>query len=322
VWTIVSSLSAGHVAVLAGLTVWNIVTYWPMLVIAMPGLRLSQAAVVNQSSTSVAMTVPGGGALAVGVSYGMYSSWGFTASQVALSALVTGIWNTFVKLGMPVVAVGLLAIRNEDSTGLVSAAVVGVSLLAAATVILLLALRTERVARAVGNAAAAVANRARRLFRKPPVTGWSDRAATFREQILGLVRRRWAALTGAELVSQLSVFLVLLASVRFVGIGEPRVSWTHVLAVFALVRLASTFPIIPGNIGLAELGYAAGLIVAGAPRPEAVAAVLVFRALTYYVQIPIGGVTYLIWRNKHGWRRPQPRASAETGVAEPVPSSR
>ena len=34
-----------------------------------------------------AMTVPAGGAVAVGVSYAMYSSWGFGASQVALSAL-------------------------------------------------------------------------------------------------------------------------------------------------------------------------------------------------------------------------------------------
>jgi len=76
VWTIVRSLSWTEMLILIALSAWNIVTYWPMLVAAMPGLTLGQAAVVCQSSTSVAMTLPGGGAIAVGVSYAMYTSWG------------------------------------------------------------------------------------------------------------------------------------------------------------------------------------------------------------------------------------------------------
>ena len=55
VWEIVRGLTFTEVAVLVGLSAWNIVTYWPMLVAAMPGLTLGQAAVVCQSSTSVAM---------------------------------------------------------------------------------------------------------------------------------------------------------------------------------------------------------------------------------------------------------------------------
>src|SRR5919109_841365 len=89
VWSIVRSLSWAEILILVLLSAWNIVTYWPMLVAAMPGLTLGQAAVVCQSSTSVAMTLPGGGALAVGVSYAMYTSWGFTRSQVAASAATT-----------------------------------------------------------------------------------------------------------------------------------------------------------------------------------------------------------------------------------------
>jgi hypothetical protein len=34
--------------------------------------------------------------------------------------------------------------------------------------------------------------------------------------------------------------------------------------------------------------------------------VLLFRLLTYGVQIPIGGFTYLIWRAKRDWRKPAP----------------
>ena len=61
-----------------------------------------------------------------------------------------------------------------------------------------------------------------------------------------------------------------------------------------------------GNVGLAELGYVAGLVVAGGDQPEVVAAVLVFRFLTYYAQIPIGGITYLVWRRNRTWRKAPP----------------
>jgi uncharacterized protein (TIRG00374 family) len=94
-----------------------------------------------------------------------------------------------------------------------------------------------------------------------------------------------------------------LLSLRFVGVSVHQVSTLRVFAVFALVRLASSVPIVPGNVGLAELGYVAGLVLAGGDKPAVVAAVLVFRFLTYYAQIPLGAITYLIWRRKGTWRK-------------------
>ena len=112
VWAIVRSLSWTEVLILVSLSAWNIATYWPMLVAAMPGLTLAQAAVVCQSSTSVAMTLPGGGAIAVGVSYAMYSSWGFAPSDIALSTLLTGIVNMSFKFVLPVISLAVLAING------------------------------------------------------------------------------------------------------------------------------------------------------------------------------------------------------------------
>src|SRR5437899_11149836 len=101
VWRDIRGLSWQDDAILVALTALNIVTYWPMLVAAMPGLRLGQAAVVCQSSTSVAMTLPAGGALAVGVSFAMYASWGFTAADVARSAMATLLANLSFKVIPP-----------------------------------------------------------------------------------------------------------------------------------------------------------------------------------------------------------------------------
>jgi uncharacterized membrane protein YbhN (UPF0104 family) len=42
--------------------------------------------------------------------------------------------------------------------------------------------------------------------------------------------------------------------------------------------------------------------------------VLLFRALTYGVQIPLGGVAYLIYRAKSSWRHPvSPEPHVVTG---------
>jgi putative heme transporter len=45
-----------------------------------------------------------------------------------------------------------------------------------------------------------------------------------------------------------------------------------------------------------------GLVAAGGPPGQVTAAVLVFRALTWLLPVPLGAVTYLIWRRRgaHG----------------------
>ena len=47
-------------------------------------LTLGQAAVNNQASTAIANTLPGGGALAVGLSYTMFREWGFDNAAIGL----------------------------------------------------------------------------------------------------------------------------------------------------------------------------------------------------------------------------------------------
>ena len=311
VWAIVRGLTWSEAAILVALSAWNIVTYWPMLVAAMPGLRLGQAAVVCQSSTSVAMTLPGGGALAVGVSYAMYTSWGFAPSDIALSTLLTGIVNMSFKFVLPVVSLAVLAIHGEGDTELLSSALVGVGLVLGTFAILTEMIRREAFAYRVGSLIGSASSSLRRLVRMPPVTTGGDVAVRFRSKLIQVLRNRGLMLAVAEVVSQFSLYFVLLAALRFVGIPDATVSWAKVLAVFAFVRLGTAVPIVPGNVGIVELGYIGGLVLAGAPRAQVVAAVLVFRFLTYFVQIPIGGLTYVVWRRRHSWIRPRPAALQE-----------
>src|SRR5919198_4988276 len=123
VWDAITGLSLGQVLALIGVTAFNIVSYWPQMVGSLPGLTMPQAAVNNQSSTTVANTVPGGGFIANGVTIGMYRSWGFSGAEIGLSMLTTAIWNSFIKLGLPIVAVVILAVQGSKTTLLVPALV-------------------------------------------------------------------------------------------------------------------------------------------------------------------------------------------------------
>jgi putative heme transporter len=134
-----------------------------------------------------------------------------------------------------------------------------------------------------------------RLVRRPPVAGWELATVKFRTRTVGLVQRRWIAITVTSLVSHLSLYLVLLVTLRHVGVSAPEVSWAEVLAVFAFARLATAIPLTPGGAGFVEAVLIGGLVAAGGARPQVVAAVLVYRVLTSLLPIPAGIGTYL-WR--------------------------
>ena len=298
-----TSLELLTLGLLAG---WNLVTYWLVMVAVTPGLTYRQAMVLTESTTAVANTIPGGSALGMGLTYAMLGSWGFSKSRSTLALVVSGLWNNFAKLSLPVLALALLALQGRTSAGRLTAGLLGLAALASAVSVFALALRREEFARRVGEVAGAAATRVRRVLKKGPADGWGDATVKFRYRTIGLIRRAGLRLSIATVVSHLSLYLVLLVALRHIGLAEAEVSWTEVLAVFAFVRLLTAIPITPGGLGVVELGLIAGLSAAGGERAQVVAAVLIFRALTYVLPIPFGLVTYVFWRRNRSWRDTAP----------------
>jgi len=308
----------GGSLVLIGL--WNLATYWFVLTAALPGLRLREAAVVNQASTAVSNTMPAGGVIGVGVSITMLTSWGFTIGSIGRSAVVTGIWNNFVKLGMPVLALSLLALEGEITPARLLSAAVGIAVLVGAVVVFAMLLRSDRLARTLGRGLGRFVDWARRLLRKEAVGGWGERASTFRTETIGLLRHRWIWLTVATLVSHISLYLVLLVALRHVGVSQDELSWIAVLAAFAFVRLISALPLTPGGVGVVELGYAAVMTLGldDLTSAKVVAAILVFRAVTYLLPIPLGLISYGTWRGNKSWKMTEEERALISGDAYEV----
>ncbi|SEP26920.1 lysylphosphatidylglycerol synthase transmembrane domain-containing protein [Trujillonella endophytica] len=313
VWSAVTAMSWAELTVLGLAAAWNIATYQFVMITTMPGLRLREATVSTTTTTAVSNTVVGGAALSLGLTYAMNSSWGFSRSRTSVCLLLSGLWNNFAKLALPVLALVLLAFSAPPTPGRLVAGLVGVAGLLVAVVLLGLLLRSREGAARIGIAAGTVATALRRPLGRPPVQGW-DRATTkFRDRTVLLLRARWHWLTLATVVSHLSLFAVLLLSLRAVGVDAEEVSAVEALAVFAFARLLTAIPFTPGGLGVVELALITGLSAAGDERALVAAAVLVFRALTYVLPIPLGVATYLFWRHNRSWRRP-PNSAPRTDL--------
>jgi uncharacterized membrane protein YbhN (UPF0104 family) len=85
----------------------------------------------------------------------------------------------------------------------------------------------------------------------------------FRDRAGALITARGWRITAATAASNLTLWLVLLACLRGVGLSQAQVPWQTSLAAFAFVRLLTVLPITPGGLGITELGLIAALAGAG-----------------------------------------------------------
>jgi uncharacterized protein (TIRG00374 family) len=301
VWAAITGMTWLELTLLGLLAVWNLCTYafvW-MACTPAPQLSFGHAMVMTQSTTAVSNTVPGGGAaVGIGMTYAMLGSWGYSRSKSTTAVLVSGVWNIFIKLGMPVFALALVLLQGGPGGGKLTVALLAIGGLVGAIVVFALILRSEEGARRFGLLAGRVASRLLGLVRRPPVHGWDLATVKFRARTITLVSHRWIAITATELVSHLSLYLVLLVALRDVGVSNAQVGWAEVLLAFALARLATAIPVTPSGLGFFEAVLIAGLTAAGGDRDQVTAAVLVYRVLTWGLPILVGAFTYLWWRRR------------------------
>ena len=298
VWASTNAMSWPQVLLVAVAAAASMATTWIMICAVLPSIRLREAAVVNLGSNAVANTLPAGGALAMGVSWAMLSSWDVSTAQYVLYTLVSGIWNVFARLGLPVLALLVLATAARPGAGLIAAAAVGLLLLAALAAGLGLLVRSEAFAFRAGRALQYAAVTGCRLARRRATFDVPGSLLGFRRQAGALIAARGWRITVATAAANLTLWLVLLACLRGVGLSQAQVSWQTSLAAYAFVRLLTVLPITPGGLGITELGLI-GILAAGAGHQataQVTAAVLLYRAVTYLPPIPLGAIACLAWR--------------------------
>ena len=237
VWDVVQTLSWQQILALLGATILNLATYPPNSMAALPGLHFRQAFVVTQASTASTYVAPGGAAPGIAVSYAMLRGWGFGSRAVTIAVAVIGVWNQLAIFGFPIVALALLTVVGENNPLLQTVALIGLAIFIAVVVGLALGFKSEALAHRVGELAARIVTRLKKVVRRKPVTWGGASLARFRRDTIGLLRRRWHVLTLATLAGQLTVFLVLLVSLRVLDVPASEVSGIEVFAAWSIIRV-------------------------------------------------------------------------------------
>ena len=272
-----------------------------------PSLRFGRALYSRTVATTAANTIPGGGAIGVGLTYVMLGRWGHSGAEIGASVALTGIWNNLARMLLPAAALVAATMTGVEMSSLVDGTLIGIASLLVASLAIVIVLRSrikDRVLRPIDRFVAWI----RRLMHKPP-----DPEDSPSQRFLGVIGNavgtRWLRLMLTTLAYHLSLYGCLLVALRTVGVEAADLHWASVLAAFSLIRLISAIPITPGSLGVTEVGLT-GLLTAGlgdAGAALVAAAVLVFRFLTYAVPTVAGVFAAIVWNRSRARTMPPGR---------------
>ena len=115
-------------------------------------------------------------------------------------------------------------------------------------------------------------------------------------------------------ISFLWTLLYWISNMACLAIAFPAVGaslpWQGLLIAYAAGQLAALLPITPGGLGMTEGSMGVALMFCGRPA-TALAAVLLYRLITYWAVLPAGGICYLTLRRSHSVVIPQSAGQVE-----------
>ena len=264
---------------------------------AQPGMTTKQGLSLYHVSNTMAMIPPGG--LDLITRFQMCRGWGFGAGESTSAVIGSYIFNTFSKLLLPLIAILLLDLRRIQDDDLDALAIIGLIAVVVGGAGLFLIVRSPNLAERTGKVLGRIVRWVVGIFRREVATDFRDLALQFSEQNADLLRTRWHLGLATGLGAQVMGFAVLLVAIRSVGVDQTALDWVVVFAAFSAVAVITTIPVfkLPG---IAEAIYIGALNLAsgGGIADQLVAAVFVFRFLTWLAPIPLGGIAYSGWRKE------------------------
>ncbi len=293
VWAVVQHIPFSHAVGYQALMVVGLYCYTFTITGAMPGLSHPRALILNVCGSSVGNLLPGGGAAGLAATYTICRSWGFDARRVSTMAIVTGVWNVLSRIALPVIAIFALYVGNTGLpavlTDLAFAGLVsGLGLLGAFVAVLV----SERAATVIGRGLDRLLGPILKRGKRTRTASIGSLVHDIREQISDNVRGHWFSLT-AGLVGFFGVYYLLFVLLaRDTGLTLPL---GKLFAAYAIGRLLTAVGITPGGIGVTEATTATILVGWGAMPAAATATVLLFTVFTHLMEVPLGGLGWLVW---------------------------
>jgi len=286
-------LHPGGLALLALLQLSALLLFTFTITGALPGISHLRALTVNLAGSLVANTLPFGGALAIGATYAICRSWGFSRSAIGISIVLGGVFATAGKVLLPMVGLAALVLQGGTvSATLRNAALFGVLGLLGVLAAFVTVMVSSRAAHAVGGFSQRVAQGVLRLLRRPRELGWEQGIARLRHQTRDVMRTGWLPMTLGTLGYFVVYFVLFWLCLHICGLVTGLGT---LLAAFALGRLLTSVAVTPGGLGVVEAGSVALLVAMGADPAQAASGILLFTIFTHVLEIPFGVIAWLAW---------------------------
>jgi len=253
------------------------------------GLGLTRALHNEVAANLVATVAPPPGDMVLRVA--MFRSWGVDAvgGMAGVTLATTVFWGArFLAPPLGLAVVAARGIREREWLVASISAAIAVAIIA----VLLVLLRSENWADAGGRFAARAVTR---VWRPVDAEAWAAAVVGFRAQVSATLRAHLAPALALMLAGILAEGLLLLASLRFVGVGGS-LSAIEILGVFLLAYPLTILPFL--GLGVLDAALVALWLTDSPAVPEAtlVAGMVVWRAVSLGGTLVIGALSLAWWR--------------------------
>ena len=297
-WPELRRLREGSLLPMAALTLVSLVYFWILLGLCLRSRAWFLLAASQLASAAIARVVPGGAATATAVQYRLLRDGGIEKSTVGTGLTVVTLLNFAVLFALPVFALPAIIFGPPIASALVNGAIAAAISFVAAAALSALFLSVDRPLIALGNTMDRVAARFGRSA--PDASPRADRLIASRNLIRTYLADRWYWVVLASFGRWAFDYLALVMAVRGTGHGDTS---SVMLLAFVTASLLGRIPLTPGGLGFVEAGLTGTLVLAGVSAGDAATATLAYRLVSYWLPIPIGALTYGIYRisqRRHG----------------------
>ena len=278
--------------------------YWPWLALAvvaeagsMAAFARTQRRVLRAGGTNVtlgsvmAVTYAGnaisaslplaGSELATAFTFRQFNRRGIDAAVAGWTLAVCGMYSS---LGFALVLTGG-AVASQSAAAAVLGCV-GAAVSLAPTVAVLAALRFPRIRRALNHAFTRLVGATCRVIRRPG-GGSQDALERLldRVAVLRLSRAQAAGILALATWNWVADCLCLAATIKATGTVVP---WQGLFLAYGAGMAAASFGLTPGGLGIVEATLSAALVAAGISGHRALAAVLVYRLISFWLVMAAG----------------------------------
>lgn len=235
---------------------------------------------ITLAGNSMSVSLPGGAVWSASFAFEQLRRRGADRTLAVWVVLAAGALSSFALFMLLVAGVWWAGSRGPAADFRFPAlGLAAIPLLVAAGA---LAVRHSRAARRAGSA---VLRAAERHLPKGPEAAGALRAVGRRLQAVQPGPGDWAVSFALALLNWLYDATCLVCCLLALGVGIP---WRGLLVAYGLAQIGASLPITPGGIGVVEGSLSVALIAYGVHAQQAVAAVLLYRIVSFWALVPIG----------------------------------